>query len=206
MINQNISIGAAFIFSIYLTYYTTFNFIPYKQTTSKMLLSFAQLCFQGFSIRLHGSSLRPQFASLSLPFIVRYFSTPPCRQTHHLFLYEEYRSGSAARPLKGSYFAKRFTACLTLREKDVGITPCAGVWMISPAHPPLYRVLNKRPQDLPLHQMRILTSQGKRPKQWRGIAALHCLYSRSFFLSLDHSHPSGQPIIGGRAFRSKSSG
>lgn len=57
---------------------------------------------------------------------------------------ETQRSGFALRPLKGSYFAKRFTACLTLREKKMEpLHPCAGVWMMSQAHALLYQVLNK---------------------------------------------------------------
>lgn len=46
--------------------------------------------------------------------------------------------------LKESDFEKRFSACLTLRGKDGSITPCAGVWMISQAHPSLYWLLDKR--------------------------------------------------------------
>lgn len=38
-------------------------------------------------------------------------------------------------------------------------------------------------QDLALHQMRILLSQCKCSKQWRGIEALYCLYSCSLALA-----------------------
>lgn len=156
----------------------------YKQTTSKILLSFFLnfasnlLCFL---IALHRSSARPHFASLF--FIVLYFSTPPPPrlQRHHLYLYKKYRGGSAIRPLKGSYFAERFTASLTLREKDVGITQVYE-WFLRLALLYIERWI-KDWQDLPLHQTRILTSEGKRSKQWRGIEALHCLYPCSFFLS-----------------------
>lgn len=41
----------------------------------------------------------------------------------------------------------------------------------------------KDQQDLPLHQMRNLTSESKCWKQWRGIEALYCLYTCSFSLS-----------------------
>lgn len=53
-----------------------------------------------------------------------------------------YRNWSAMRLPKGSYFAERFTACLTLRDADIVL--CAGVWAISQPRPPFYRALNKR--------------------------------------------------------------
>lgn len=85
------------------------------------------------------------------------------------------------RPLRGSYFAKRFTACLTLREKDVGITQVYERFLRLAL---LYieRWIKDR-RDLTLHQMRILPSECKCSEQWRGIEALYCLYSPSFFLS-----------------------
>lgn len=133
---------------MYFTYCTTFH-CPQSNTNIKphlkssfRILNFASnlLCL---FISPHRSSPRLHFASLSLPLLFS-ASWHPCLWGHHLYLYKKYTSGSAIRPLKGSYFAKRFTACLTLREKDGGITPSAGVWMISQAHPPLYRALNKR--------------------------------------------------------------
>lgn len=171
---------------MYLTYYTTFDFVnsstnkPHQRSCFLFSLTLPPTS-SAFSFLCIDSLRAPTLLLSSLLFCTSRHPHPPRLQRHHLYLYKKYRGGSAIRPLKGSYFAERFTASLTLREKDVGITQVYE-WFLRLALLYIERWI-KDWQDLPLHQTRILTSEGKCSKQWRGIEALHCLYPRSFFLS-----------------------
>lgn len=175
--NQNLSSSRSFIFHpVYLVYHPAF----YQQTTSKLLSATLPQTSSAFSFPYIDPLCAPALPPILLLYCFMLLDTPYLRG-HHVYL--KCNSGCAARLLKGCYFTGRFSACLTLGEEDAGTTPCAGVWKILRLALLYTERWIKDWQDLPLHQMRIWTKEGKRSKQWGGIEALFCFYSRSFFLS-----------------------
>lgn len=146
------------------------------------------------------SSLGSHFAPLSLP-----LSCCTSPKTSSVSL-REAQKRICYEAAERKWFCKEIY-CL-FDPKGEGCRHYAGVWVIPQARPPLYRALNKRQagfnsssdEDFTIGVQMFWTMKRNR-------GSLLSLFS--VFLSfslLDQSHPSGQPIIGGRAFRSKSSG